>query len=177
MATPPSSRGMSPNLELSHSASHLPSRFHCTSGQLLHHYNRFQLGHQCFVAFFRGGGSFLLTLIVLIRAGGKGTPASSTPATSSPPPTLSDDFPIISLPANTVQSSPPRKVRFNLKMCPQNSEFTMGSLFVDFTYTFIKKQISSKWLFRLFLQLAELQKSLEWAIIHPQYAMFFRTAW
>uniref|UniRef100_A0A3Q3IPS8 TSC complex subunit 1b n=1 Tax=Monopterus albus TaxID=43700 RepID=A0A3Q3IPS8_MONAL len=72
MATPPSSRGMSPNLELSHSASHLPSRFHCTSG-------------------------------------GKGTPASSTPATSSPPPTLSDDFPIISLPANTVQSSPPRK--------------------------------------------------------------------
>uniref|UniRef100_A0A673CJF8 Hamartin-like n=1 Tax=Sphaeramia orbicularis TaxID=375764 RepID=A0A673CJF8_9TELE len=73
MATPPSSRGMSPNLELSHSSSHLPSRFHCTSG-------------------------------------GKGTPASSTPATSSPPPTLSDDFPIISLPANTVQSSPPRKV-------------------------------------------------------------------
>uniref|UniRef100_A0A3B4GSU2 Hamartin-like n=3 Tax=Pseudocrenilabrinae TaxID=318546 RepID=A0A3B4GSU2_9CICH len=39
-----------------------------------------------------------------------GTPASSTPATSSPPPTLSDDFPVISLPANTVQSSPPRKV-------------------------------------------------------------------
>ncbi|XP_030290728.1 TSC complex subunit 1b isoform X2 [Sparus aurata] len=74
MATPPSSRGMSPNLELSHSASHLPSRFHCTSG-------------------------------------GKGTPASSTPATSSPPPTLSDDFPIISLPANPVQSSPPRKDR------------------------------------------------------------------
>ncbi|XP_029921068.1 TSC complex subunit 1b [Myripristis murdjan] len=74
MATPPSSRGMSPNLELSHSASHLPSRFHCTSG-------------------------------------GKGTPASSTPATSSPPPTLSDDFPIISLPTNTVQSSPPRKDR------------------------------------------------------------------
>uniref|UniRef100_A0A673CJG9 Hamartin-like n=1 Tax=Sphaeramia orbicularis TaxID=375764 RepID=A0A673CJG9_9TELE len=32
MATPPSSRGMSPNLELSHSSSHLPSRFHCTSG-------------------------------------------------------------------------------------------------------------------------------------------------
>ncbi|XP_049593596.1 TSC complex subunit 1b isoform X1 [Syngnathus scovelli] len=74
MATPPSSRGMSPNLELSHSASHLPSRFHCTSG-------------------------------------GKGTSASSTPATSSPPPTLSDDFPIISLPANTVHSSPPRKER------------------------------------------------------------------
>ncbi|XP_037340612.2 TSC complex subunit 1b isoform X1 [Pungitius pungitius] len=74
MATPPSSRGMSPNVELSHSASHLPGRFHCTSG-------------------------------------GKGTPASSTPATSSPPPTLSDDFPIISLPANTVQSSPPRKDR------------------------------------------------------------------
>uniref|UniRef100_A0A3Q2PKC3 TSC complex subunit 1b n=1 Tax=Fundulus heteroclitus TaxID=8078 RepID=A0A3Q2PKC3_FUNHE len=74
MATPPSSRGMSPNLELSHSASHLPSRFHCTSG-------------------------------------GKGTPASSTPATSSPPPSLSDDFPVISLPANTVQSSPPRKER------------------------------------------------------------------
>ncbi|KAF3702266.1 Hamartin Tuberous sclerosis 1 protein [Channa argus] len=74
MATPPSSRGMSPNLELSHSASHLPSRFPCASG-------------------------------------GKGTPASSTPATSSPPPTLSDDFPIISLPANTVQSSPPRKDR------------------------------------------------------------------
>nr|XP_040053679.1 TSC complex subunit 1b isoform X3 [Gasterosteus aculeatus aculeatus] len=74
MATPPSSRGMSPNLELSHSASHLPGRFHCTSG-------------------------------------GKGTPASSTPATSSPPPTLSDDFPIISLPTNTVQSSPPRKDR------------------------------------------------------------------
>ncbi|XP_054600706.2 TSC complex subunit 1b isoform X1 [Nothobranchius furzeri] len=75
MATPPSSRGMSPNLELSHSSSLLPSRFHCTS------------------------------------AGGKGTPASSTPATSSPPPTLSDDFPIISLPASTVQSSPPRKDR------------------------------------------------------------------
>uniref|UniRef100_H3CDW3 TSC complex subunit 1b n=1 Tax=Tetraodon nigroviridis TaxID=99883 RepID=H3CDW3_TETNG len=74
MATPPSSRGMSPNLELSHSASHLPSRFHCPSG-------------------------------------GKGTPASSTPATSSPPPTLSDDFPIISLPTSTVQSSPPRKER------------------------------------------------------------------
>ncbi|XP_015257276.1 PREDICTED: hamartin-like [Cyprinodon variegatus] len=74
MATPPSSRGMSPNLELSHSASHLPSRFHCTSG-------------------------------------GKGTPASSTPATSSPPPTLSDDFPVISLPTSTVQSSPPRKDR------------------------------------------------------------------
>ncbi|XP_013857891.1 TSC complex subunit 1b [Austrofundulus limnaeus] len=74
MATPPSSRGMSPNLELSHSASHFPSRFHCTSG-------------------------------------GKGTPASSTPATSSPPPALSDDFPVISLPANTVQSSPPRRDR------------------------------------------------------------------
>lgn len=74
MATPPSSRGMSPNLELSHSSSHLPSRFHCTSG-------------------------------------GKGTPASSTPATSSPPPTLSDDFPIVSLPSSTVQSSPPRKDR------------------------------------------------------------------
>ncbi|XP_076025637.1 TSC complex subunit 1b isoform X2 [Genypterus blacodes] len=74
MATPPSSRGMSPSSELSHSASHPPGRFHCTSG-------------------------------------GKGTPSSSTPATSSPPPTLSDDFPIISLPANTVQSSPPRKDR------------------------------------------------------------------
>uniref|UniRef100_A0A8C7X6Q9 TSC complex subunit 1b n=1 Tax=Oryzias sinensis TaxID=183150 RepID=A0A8C7X6Q9_9TELE len=74
MTTPPSSRGMSPNLELSHSASHLSSRFHCTS------------------------------------AGGKGTPASSTPATSSPPPTLTEDFPAVSLPANTVQSSPPRKV-------------------------------------------------------------------
>ncbi|XP_077398445.1 TSC complex subunit 1b isoform X2 [Vanacampus margaritifer] len=74
MVTPPSSRGMSPNFELSHSASHLPGRFHCTSG-------------------------------------GKGTSASSTPATSSPPPTLSDDFPIISLPSNTVQSSPPRKER------------------------------------------------------------------
>ncbi|KAM6986129.1 TSC complex subunit 1b [Aplochiton taeniatus] len=32
MATPPSSRGMSPNPELSHSASHLPGRFHCSSG-------------------------------------------------------------------------------------------------------------------------------------------------
>ncbi|XP_063067111.1 TSC complex subunit 1b isoform X2 [Engraulis encrasicolus] len=31
MATPPSSRGMSPNPELSHSASHLPSRVHNTS--------------------------------------------------------------------------------------------------------------------------------------------------
>ncbi|KAM8872959.1 TSC complex subunit 1b isoform 1-T2 [Synchiropus picturatus] len=72
MATPPSSRGMSPNLE--HSASHHPSRIQSTSG-------------------------------------GKGTPASSTPATSSPPPTLSDDFPIISLPGSTVQSSPPRKDR------------------------------------------------------------------
>uniref|UniRef100_A0A3Q3IY56 TSC complex subunit 1b n=1 Tax=Monopterus albus TaxID=43700 RepID=A0A3Q3IY56_MONAL len=52
-----------------------------------------------------------------------GTPASSTPATSSPPPTLSDDFPIISLPANTVQSSPPRKVCTLLycEMCPQQS--------------------------------------------------------
>ncbi|KAJ0057341.1 hypothetical protein NL108_004929, partial [Boleophthalmus pectinirostris] len=88
MATPPSSRGMSPNLELSHSSSHLPSRFHCTSG-------------------------------------GKGTPASSTPATSSPPPTLSDDFPIISLPANTVQSSPPRK----------NVSMTLNELSV-----FMKKQ-------------------------------------
>ncbi|KAF7651989.1 hypothetical protein LDENG_00102770 [Lucifuga dentata] len=75
MATPPSSRGMSPNLELSHSsASHLPSRFHCTSG-------------------------------------GKGTPAFSTPATSSPPPSIPDDFSIISLTASTVQSSPPRKDR------------------------------------------------------------------
>ncbi|TNN31179.1 Hamartin [Liparis tanakae] len=74
MATPPSSRGMSPNLELSHSASHLPGRFQCTSG-------------------------------------GKGTPASSTPATSSPPPSLSDDFPVVCLPASTVQSSPPRKDR------------------------------------------------------------------
>uniref|UniRef100_A0A3P9LQW4 TSC complex subunit 1 n=1 Tax=Oryzias latipes TaxID=8090 RepID=A0A3P9LQW4_ORYLA len=74
MTTPPSSRGMSPNLELSHSASHLSSRFHCTSG-------------------------------------GKGTPASSTPATSSPPPTLTEDFPAVSLAANTVQSSPPRKDR------------------------------------------------------------------
>lgn len=52
-------------------------------------------------------------LITGTGAGGKGTPASSTPATSSPPPTLSDDFPIISLPANTVQSSPPRKVWFH----------------------------------------------------------------
>uniref|UniRef100_A0A667ZSB4 TSC complex subunit 1b n=1 Tax=Myripristis murdjan TaxID=586833 RepID=A0A667ZSB4_9TELE len=42
MATPPSSRGMSPNLELSHSASHLPSRFHCTSGQYLPCGNIFQ---------------------------------------------------------------------------------------------------------------------------------------
>ncbi|CAL8317848.1 unnamed protein product [Lota lota] len=32
MATPPSSRGMSPNLELSNSASHLSTRFYCTSG-------------------------------------------------------------------------------------------------------------------------------------------------
>ncbi|XP_056288508.1 TSC complex subunit 1b isoform X2 [Pseudoliparis swirei] len=72
MATPP--RGMSPSLERSHSASHLPGRFQCTSG-------------------------------------GKGTPASSTPATSSPPPTLPDDFPVVSFPANTVQSSPPRKDR------------------------------------------------------------------
>ncbi|KAJ3604769.1 hypothetical protein NHX12_026821 [Muraenolepis orangiensis] len=32
MATPPSSRGMSPNLELSSSASHLSTRFYCTSG-------------------------------------------------------------------------------------------------------------------------------------------------
>uniref|UniRef100_A0A671YWM5 TSC complex subunit 1b n=1 Tax=Sparus aurata TaxID=8175 RepID=A0A671YWM5_SPAAU len=43
MATPPSSRGMSPNLELSHSASHLPSRFHCTSGRRSYDYNRFPL--------------------------------------------------------------------------------------------------------------------------------------
>uniref|UniRef100_A0AAQ5XU13 TSC complex subunit 1b n=1 Tax=Amphiprion ocellaris TaxID=80972 RepID=A0AAQ5XU13_AMPOC len=81
MATPPSSRGMSPNLELSHSASHLPT-------------------------------------------GGKGTPASSTPATSSPPPTLSDDFPIISLPANTVQSSPPRKV---CSLPPQQNHLPNGA--------------------------------------------------
>uniref|UniRef100_A0A8C9Z558 TSC complex subunit 1b n=1 Tax=Sander lucioperca TaxID=283035 RepID=A0A8C9Z558_SANLU len=52
----------------------------------------------------------MLQLLKLKNTGGKGTPASGTPATSSPPPTLSDDFPIISLPANTVQSSPPRKV-------------------------------------------------------------------
>ncbi|XP_010892264.2 TSC complex subunit 1b isoform X2 [Esox lucius] len=64
MATPPSSRGISPNPELSHSASFLP-------------------GHRLHSA-----------------SGGKGTPASSTPATSSPPPTLSDDFPIASLPSN-----------------------------------------------------------------------------
>uniref|UniRef100_A0A665VSL1 TSC complex subunit 1b n=1 Tax=Echeneis naucrates TaxID=173247 RepID=A0A665VSL1_ECHNA len=94
MATPPSSRGMSPNLELSHSASHLPSRFHCTS------------------------------------AGGKGTPASSTPATSSPPPTLSDDFPIISLPANTVQSSPPRKVRSLDIGAAENVSMTLTELSV-----------------------------------------------
>uniref|UniRef100_A0A8C9Z1R6 TSC complex subunit 1b n=1 Tax=Sander lucioperca TaxID=283035 RepID=A0A8C9Z1R6_SANLU len=49
MATPPSSRGMSPNLELSHSASHLSSRFHCTSGQPLHCYNIFQPGCRCTV--------------------------------------------------------------------------------------------------------------------------------
>uniref|UniRef100_A0A8C6KS28 TSC complex subunit 1b n=1 Tax=Nothobranchius furzeri TaxID=105023 RepID=A0A8C6KS28_NOTFU len=88
MATPPSSRGMSPNLELSHSSSLLPT-------------------------------------------GGKGTPASSTPATSSPPPTLSDDFPIISLPASTVQSSPPRKVRaleFSLALKKVLKSLTFGSL-------------------------------------------------
>uniref|UniRef100_A0A3Q3KT86 TSC complex subunit 1b n=1 Tax=Mastacembelus armatus TaxID=205130 RepID=A0A3Q3KT86_9TELE len=85
MATPPSSRGMSPNLELSHSASHLPS------------------------------------------PGGKGTPASSTPATSSPPPTLSDDFPIISLPTNTVQSSPPRKVCSLIIVKCVMREFIMNS--------------------------------------------------
>lgn len=33
MATPPSSRGMSPNAELSQSASHVPGRFRSTSGQ------------------------------------------------------------------------------------------------------------------------------------------------
>uniref|UniRef100_A0A8C1X252 TSC complex subunit 1b n=1 Tax=Cyprinus carpio TaxID=7962 RepID=A0A8C1X252_CYPCA len=72
MATPPSSRGMSPNPELSQSASHLPSRLYSTP------------------------------------AGGKGTPSSSTPATSSPPPSLSDEFPPVSLPRST--ASPPCKV-------------------------------------------------------------------
>uniref|UniRef100_A0A8C1CIP8 TSC complex subunit 1b n=1 Tax=Cyprinus carpio carpio TaxID=630221 RepID=A0A8C1CIP8_CYPCA len=71
MATPPSSRGMSPNPELSQSASHLPSRLYSTPG-------------------------------------GKGTPSSSTPATSSPPPSLSDEFPPVSLPRST--ASPPCKV-------------------------------------------------------------------
>uniref|UniRef100_A0A9J8ATC5 TSC complex subunit 1b n=1 Tax=Cyprinus carpio carpio TaxID=630221 RepID=A0A9J8ATC5_CYPCA len=41
-------------------------------------------------------------------AGGKGTPSSSTPATSSPPPSLSDEFPPVSLPRST--ASPPCKV-------------------------------------------------------------------
>ena len=64
MATPPSSRGMSPNLELSHSASHLPSRFHCTSGRHLYDYNRFPLGWQfieVFIMFLteRRSGIFL----------------------------------------------------------------------------------------------------------------------
>lgn len=126
MATPPSSRGMSPNLELSHSASHLPSRFHCTSGRRSYDYNRFPLGWrfiEVFIMFLTEwrSGIFLFSSnrgVVLIWAGGKGTPASSTPATSSPPPTLSDDFPIISLPANPVQSSPPRKVRSPLSIFP-----------------------------------------------------------
>lgn len=126
MATPPSSRGMSPNLELSHSASHLPSRFHCTSGRRSYDYNRFPLGWrfiEVFIMFlteWRSGIFFFSSNrgVVLIWAGGKGTPASSTPATSSPPPTLSDDFPIISLPANPVQSSPPRKVRSLLSIFP-----------------------------------------------------------
>uniref|UniRef100_A0A667ZS97 TSC complex subunit 1b n=1 Tax=Myripristis murdjan TaxID=586833 RepID=A0A667ZS97_9TELE len=96
MATPPSSRGMSPNLELSHSP--------CS------------------------------------ETGGKGTPASSTPATSSPPPTLSDDFPIISLPTNTVQSSPPRKVcslhlQYNDTGGAENISMTLTELSV-----FMKKQ-------------------------------------
>uniref|UniRef100_A0A8C4EYR6 TSC complex subunit 1b n=1 Tax=Dicentrarchus labrax TaxID=13489 RepID=A0A8C4EYR6_DICLA len=89
MATPPSSRGMSPNLELSHSASHLPT-------------------------------------------GGKGTPASSTPATSSPPPTLSDDFPIISLPANTVHDA---RISSSDAGAAENVSMTLTELSV-----FMKKQ-------------------------------------
>ncbi|KAK9955232.1 hypothetical protein ABG768_015118 [Culter alburnus] len=71
MATPPSSRGMSPNPELSQSASHLSSRLYSTP------------------------------------AGGKATPSSSTPAAASPPPSLSDEFPPVSLPRST--ASPPCK--------------------------------------------------------------------
>uniref|UniRef100_A0A673GTI4 TSC complex subunit 1b n=1 Tax=Sinocyclocheilus rhinocerous TaxID=307959 RepID=A0A673GTI4_9TELE len=41
-------------------------------------------------------------------AGGKGTPCSSTPAAASPPPSLSDEFPPVSLPHST--ASPPCKV-------------------------------------------------------------------
>uniref|UniRef100_A0A667YYH1 TSC complex subunit 1b n=1 Tax=Myripristis murdjan TaxID=586833 RepID=A0A667YYH1_9TELE len=74
MATPPSSRGMSPNLELSHSASHLPSRFHCTSGQYLPCGNIFQpcsesilLSELCCCVFFftevLGAGSSVFTPI------------------------------------------------------------------------------------------------------------------
>ncbi|XP_052444073.1 TSC complex subunit 1b isoform X1 [Carassius gibelio] len=70
MATPPSSRGMSPNPELSQSASHLPTRLYSTPG-------------------------------------GKGTPSSNTPATTSPPPSLSDEFPAVSLSRRT--ASPPCK--------------------------------------------------------------------
>uniref|UniRef100_A0A673GTW2 TSC complex subunit 1b n=1 Tax=Sinocyclocheilus rhinocerous TaxID=307959 RepID=A0A673GTW2_9TELE len=40
--------------------------------------------------------------------GGKGTPCSSTPAAASPPPSLSDEFPPVSLPHST--ASPPCKV-------------------------------------------------------------------
>uniref|UniRef100_A0A7N6AI81 TSC complex subunit 1b n=1 Tax=Anabas testudineus TaxID=64144 RepID=A0A7N6AI81_ANATE len=73
--------------------------------------------------------------------GGKGTPASSTPATSSPPPTLSDDFPIISLPASTVQSSPPRKV------CSLSAKFMMGSyhlwIYLFFIFCVTELQIAN----------------------------------
>uniref|UniRef100_A0A8C3A7D2 TSC complex subunit 1b n=1 Tax=Cyclopterus lumpus TaxID=8103 RepID=A0A8C3A7D2_CYCLU len=88
MATPPSSRGMSPNLELSHSR------------------------------------------------------AVGTPATSSPPPTLSDDFPIISLPANTEVKSVVVK-RFS-NICDPPSSDAGAAESVSMTLTelsvFMKKQ-------------------------------------
>lgn len=66
-------------------------------------------------------------------AGGKGTPASSTPATSSPPLTLTDDFPIISLPANTIQSSPSRKVWYCLWKKNEINHDVVFSSYVGFS--------------------------------------------
>lgn len=54
--------------------------------------------------------SMNLVLSPFHAAGGKATPSSSTPAAASPPPSLSDEFPPVSLPRST--ASPPCKVLF-----------------------------------------------------------------